>query len=127
MNAQKTILVVEDEPDQIAYLETLLKDQGFAVITAGDGREGFEKAKSSHPDLITLDISMPGRSGADVFARLRSDEALARIPVVIVTGAIDFRELMYKRNVPPPDGYVAKPIDPELLLMTLRKVLEVSH
>ncbi|MCG6961944.1 MAG: response regulator [Acidobacteria bacterium] len=123
----KRVLVIDDDPDTVVYLTTLFEDQGLDTVSAHNAAEGMTAARTAQPDLITLDISMPGRSGADVFAKLRSDEVLARIPVVIVTGAIDFRELMYRRNVPPPDGYVAKPIDPELLLMTLRKVLEVRH
>jgi DNA-binding response OmpR family regulator len=63
MTERKTILVVEDEPDEVAYLTALFADNDFDVIAAGNGQEGFEKAKARHPDLITLDISMPEESG----------------------------------------------------------------
>jgi CheY-like chemotaxis protein len=123
----KTVLVVDDDPDTLVYLTALLEDHGLRTVTARNAAEGLQAARDARPDAITLDISMPGRSGIDVFTRLRSARELASIPVVIVTGAIEFRQLVYHRNVPPPDGYVEKPVKPELLLMSVRKVLELRH
>jgi CheY-like chemotaxis protein len=129
MTTQKTILVVEDEPDQIAYLDTLLKDQGFAVITAADGREGFEKAKSNHPDLITLDISMPEESGVRMFRDLQADPATANIPVIIITGIThDFKRFIETRKqVHPPAGYFDKPLDREKLLAKINELLGAAN
>jgi CheY-like chemotaxis protein len=123
----RTVLVVDDDPDIVTYLTALLEDHGLRTITARNATEALQIAKQAAPDAITLDIAMPGRSGIDVFTRLRSVREMASIPVIIVTGAIEFRELVYHRNVPPPDGYVEKPIKPELLLMSVRKVLELRH
>jgi len=123
----RKILVIEDDPDTVTYLTTLLSDQGFEAISARNASRGFALARDQRPDLITLDINMPGRSGAEVFASLRSDPELSKIPVCVITGAIDFRQLMYRRNVPAPDGYLQKPIDPELLLMTVQKILHVRR
>lgn len=123
----RTVLVVDDDPDTLVYLAALLEDHGLRTVTARNATEGFQAARQTRPDAITLDIAMPGRSGIDVFTRLRSNRDLASIPVIIVTGAIEFRELVYHRNVPPPDGYVEKPVKPELLLMSVRKVLELRH
>ncbi len=123
----KTVLVVDDDPDTVVYLTALLQDHGLRTLTARNASEGLQAARDARPDAITLDISMPGRSGIDVFTRLRSSREMASIPVIIVTGAIEFRELVYHRNVPPPDGYVEKPVKPELLLMSVRKVLELRH
>jgi len=123
----RKVLVVDDDQDVVAYLCALLKDNGFETISATSGAEGLRLAKDQKPDLITLDISMPGRSGIEVFTKLRSEAGSAAIPVCVVTGAIDFRQLMYHRNVPPPDGYLEKPIAPDLLLMTVRRILEVKH
>ena len=55
----KKILVVDDEPDVLAYLGAVLRDNGFTVLTAANGKDGFDKAKSERPDLITLDITIP--------------------------------------------------------------------
>ena len=128
MNTQKTILVVEDEPDQIAYLDTLFKDQGFAVVTATNGREGFDKAKSSHPDLITLDISMPEESGVRMFRDLQTDSATSDIPVIIITGiSHDFKRFIETRKqVHPPQGYFDKPLEREKLLAKINELLSTK-
>ena len=123
----KRILVVDDEPDVVRYLSTFLSDQGFTVSTAQDGGEALSKVRAERPDLITLDITMPGKSGVDVFTTLRRDPQLLGIPVFIITGVVDFRRLMYYREVQPPEGYMEKPIDPDVLLMTVRRLLEIKH
>ena len=125
MPTQRTILVVEDEPDQVAYLDTLFKDEGFAVITAPNGRDGFEKAKTSHPDLITLDVSMPEESGVRMFRDLQGDPATSDIPVVIITGIThDFKQFIEKRKqVHPPQGYFDKPPNREELLAKVKELL----
>jgi len=123
----KKILVIDDEPDVVKYLSTFLTDQGFEVITAADGSEGLAKARQEKPDLITLDITMPGKSGVDVFTELRKDPDVGDIPVCIVTGVVDFRKLMYYREVPPPEGYIEKPIDTDVLMLTARRLLEMGH
>jgi CheY-like chemotaxis protein len=122
VNTQKTILVVEDELDQIAYLETLFKD---AVVTAANGRDGFDKAKSSHPDLITLDISMPEESGVRMFRDLQGDSATSNIPVIIITGIThEFKRFIETRKqVHPPEGYFDKPLDREKLLAKIKALL----
>jgi Fe-S oxidoreductase/CheY-like chemotaxis protein len=119
----RTILVVDDEPDVVVFLTTFLEDHGFKAFSAHDGKEGLEMARKVKPDLITLDITMPGKSGIAVFTEMRSDPATADIPVFIVTGVMDFRELVYHRQVPPPDGYMSKPIDKDTLLLNIRKIL----
>jgi len=83
---KKKILAIDDEPDERLYLATLLEDNGYATDTAEDGNEGMEKAKAAPPDLITLDISMPEKSGVRFYREIRKDPELAKIPIVIVTG-----------------------------------------
>jgi DNA-binding response OmpR family regulator len=122
---RKTILVVEDEPDEVAYLSALFVDNGFDVISAGNGQAGFEKAKSQHPDLITLDISMPEESGVRMFRDLQEDPATAGIPVVMITGVThDFKRFIEtRRHVHPPAGYFDKPPDREQLLARINEIL----
>jgi len=121
----RKILVVEDEPDQVDYLSTVLTDNGYAVVSASDGAEGFSKAKSENPDLITLDISMPNESGVRMLRDLQEDAATAGIPVVVVTGiSHDFKRFIEtRRQVHPPAGYLEKPIQPEQLVSTIRGLL----
>jgi len=121
----KTILVVEDEPDEASYLRALLEDQGFAVITASDGAEGLEKARACRPDLITLDVSMPRQSGVRLLRELGRDPATAAIPVVIITGVShDIKRFLESRkHLRPPAAYFDKPPDRGQLLAAIGKLL----
>jgi two-component system alkaline phosphatase synthesis response regulator PhoP len=122
-----TILVVDDEPDSLTFIGTVLSDSGATVVEARDGEEALELARSERPDMVTLDISMPGKDGGEVFEEMRSDPALRSIPVCIVSGRPELRRLIYQRTVPPPDGYVDKPIDQKRLLLNVRKILSRSR
>lgn len=110
---KKTILVVDDEPDTRAFLTTLLEDHGFETVTACNGAEARTAVDKCIPDLISLDITMPEKSGVKFYRELRETEALKNIPIIIVTGVSgDFERFISSRSqVPPPDGYVPKPID----------------
>lgn len=119
----RRILVVEDDEDVRTYLTTLLEDAGAEVYSASDGDAGVDAARVLHPDLITLDLSMPGRDGGEVLAELRGDERLREIPVCIITGRPELRRLIYDRPVAPPEGFITKPIDPQRLLDDLRRIL----
>ena len=109
----KTVLVVEDEPDARDFLTTVLEDNGYAVVVANDGIEAIAKLEESPPDLVTLDITMPEKSGVAVYRRLKEDEELQNIPVIIITGiSDDFKQFISsRRQVPPPEGYISKPVD----------------
>ena len=121
------ILVVDDEPDTLAFIVAVLEDSGAEVLEACDGNEALEVARREKPDLVTLDISMPGKDGGQVFEEMRSDPALRDIPVCIISGRPELRRLIYQRTVPPPDGYLDKPIDEKSLLLNVRKVLSLPH
>ena len=121
------ILVVDDEPDTLAFIAAVLEDNGAEVFEACDGNEALAVARREKPDLMTLDISMPGKDGGQVFEEMRSDPALIGIPVCIISGQPELRRLIYQRTVPPPDGYLDKPIDEKSLLLNVRKVLALSH
>jgi CheY-like chemotaxis protein len=118
----KRVLVVDDQPDVVAYLEALLQDNGYEVITAYDGTAGIEKAKETHPDLITLDVTMPGKSGVTVFHEIRNTPEIENTPIFIITGVIDFRQLMYQRTVQAPEGFMQKPINENVFLMTVARL-----
>ena len=120
------ILVVDDEPDIVVFFTTLFRDHGAEVREAADGDTALKLARAEKPDLITLDLSMPGTDGGKVFETLRGDPDLMRIPVCIVTGKPELRRLVYDRPVPPPEGYLDKPVDEETLLRNVRKILKVA-
>jgi adenylate cyclase len=122
------ILVVDDEADIRTFLRTVLEDAGAKVGEAADGNQALAQARALKPDLITLDLSMEGKNGIETFAELRSENGLASIPVCIVTGHPEFREVIYSRAVPPPEGYMDKPIKEEQLVENVRRILALqSH
>lgn len=121
------ILVVDDEENVRIYLTTLLEDAGAAVFSVADGAAALDSARVLHPDLITLDISMPGHDGGEVLAALGGEEAVGDIPVCIITGRPELRRLIYDRPVAPPDGFITKPIDPQRLIAGLRRILHLAQ
>jgi CheY-like chemotaxis protein len=120
----KTVLVIDDEPDTQIFLTTLLEDNGYATVTAGDGEQASAKLAELRPDLITLDITMPEKSGVRFYREMKENEATRGVPIIIVTGvADDFERFISTRSkVPPPEGYVGKPIDREKLLELAEKL-----
>ena len=124
MSAQKTILIIDDEPDVLAYLSTLLEDHGYATVLAKDGVEALAQVQKSPPDLITLDISMPEKSGVRFYREMKESEQWKKIPIIIVTGiSEDFQKFIStRRQVPPPEGYLQKPINQEEMLGLVKKL-----
>jgi CheY-like chemotaxis protein len=128
---KKIILVIDDEPHVITYLETLLQDNGFDTFAASNGREGMEKIMAKKPHLICLDITMPEESGLRFYRNLKDDPALQAIPVVIVTAVTGYggdpdglkKFLNERRHVPPPEGFFSKPIDKAEFIAKIKDLL----
>lgn len=122
---KKKILVVDDEQDVVKYLQTLLNDNGFDVVTASNGKECLAKAREEKPDLITLDISMPYESGLRTYRDLQADEATKNIPVFIITGVSgELHKFNSARNISTvPLEYFEKPIDREKLIKSIKKLV----
>ncbi len=85
----KTVLIVDDEPFFIKLQTTLLQREGYRVLSASNGPEGLTLAKQHQPDLILLDIQMPGMDGFAVCQKLKQDEKLKHIPVIVLTATQD--------------------------------------
>ncbi len=119
------VLVVDDDEEIRTFLTTLLTDEGALTFEAADGIEALEVAERRRPDLITLDLSMPGRDGIDTFMDLRNNSATEEIPVCIITGHPEFRKVIYDRPVTPPEGFLNKPCDPDLVVDTIRRILNL--
>ncbi|MBU1676081.1 response regulator, partial [bacterium] len=122
-----TILVTDDEPDFVTFASAILEDHGARVLQAHSGEEAMETARREMPDLMTLDLSMPGTSGSEVFERMRRDPELGQLPIFIITGQPELRRLIYDRDVRSPEGYLDKPITEQGLLFNIRKALNVPH
>jgi Fe-S oxidoreductase/ActR/RegA family two-component response regulator len=125
--AGKKILVVDDEPDQRLYIATVLEDNGAEVLQAGDYDEAMATAKAEKPDLITLDLGMPGKGGDEIYIDLKYTEGLRETPVCIITGRPELRKTIYDRTVAPPEGYLDKPLSEEKLVLNIRKIFETGH
>ncbi|MCP4899101.1 MAG: response regulator, partial [bacterium] len=124
--AGRKILVVDDEPDVREFLKTVYEDAGAEILEAEDGEEALKIAAAEKPDLISLDLSMPGKDGVQTFYELRKTEATEEIPVCVVTGHPEFRQVIYERPVPPPEGYLEKPVDQEKLVAYVAHILEAG-
>jgi CheY-like chemotaxis protein len=122
LEGQKTVLVVDDDPDARDFFVTVLEDNGYATVSARDGNEALDRIGEGRPDLVTLDITMPEKSGVGVYRKLKEDEALRSIPVIIITGVSDdFKQFIStRRQVPPPEGYLSKPVEPDELVTMVR-------
>ena len=125
MSDKRKIIVIDDDPDIVTFLTTLLEDNGYDYITATNGQEGIDSVRAERPDLILLDITMPEKSGVRFYREVRDDPELKNTPVVMVTGVMEeFKKFISTRKqVPPPDGYITKPIDKDELLATIAKLL----
>ncbi|MDF1591557.1 MAG: response regulator [Desulfobacterales bacterium] len=128
MSKNKKILIVDDELDIVTYFEALFQDGGYDTITAFNGEQGFEIAKSEKPDLITLDITMPVQSGVRTYCQYKIDITLKNTPVIIITAADDsMSSFLEKLNgITGPEGFVNKPVDPEKLLQKVAALLSVK-
>jgi CheY-like chemotaxis protein len=124
MAERKRILIVDDEEDILMYLSTLLQDHGYETRMAKDGVEAWKKVEEDAPDLITLDISMPEKSGIRFYRDLKTNDRLKGIPIIIVTGVSDdFKKFISSRHqVPAPEGFISKPIDREEILKTVERL-----
>ena len=117
------ILVVDDEEDIRTFLLAVFADAGAQLCEAADAAEAIEMARTHDPDLITLDLSMPGHDGIEAFCELRDTAGIEEIPIVVVTGHPEMRTLIYDRPASPPEGFLSKPVDPDRLVRTVRRIL----
>ncbi|MDH5196884.1 MAG: response regulator, partial [Gemmatimonadota bacterium] len=124
--AGRKVVVADDEPDQVEYLATVLEDHGAVVWRAADADHALVLARREQPDLVTLDLAMPGRDVGEVFEILRRDPTLADLKICVVTGRPELRKLIYGRSVRPPEGYLDKPVSEATLVLNVRKILEVA-
>jgi CheY-like chemotaxis protein len=127
---KKIVLVVDDEPDVVFFLKTVLEDNGFQVVTAFNGSEAAEKMSRQKPDLISLDLVMPGISGIRFFHELRKNKEWSTIPVLFVSGHADetidgsnLRETLRDRTLSGPATYLEKPVNAHTYIRTVRSIM----
>ncbi|MBS3165385.1 response regulator [Candidatus Woesearchaeota archaeon] len=119
----KRILVVDDEPHLLLLMKTILERAGFVVETAEDGKKSLAAVKAFRPDLVLLDMMMPGMSGREILEKLRQDPKTKALKVIFITVARFSevgQEVLKQLKA---DGYITKPFDNDALLKQVRKTL----
>lgn len=119
----KVVLIVDDELDMRIFLSTLFETSGYGTVVAKNGGEGIKKAEETRPDLVVLDIMMPGEGGAFMYKALRMNDSLKNIPVIILSAIANktFNHYLKMLNarlggvIPSPDAYMEKPPEAEAL------------
>ena len=122
----KKILVVDDEPDILKVVLYRIKSYGYDVITATDGEEALEKVRGENPDLILLDLRLPGVSGREICERIKNDEEYKHIPVVFLTASepAGFKEKCKGWGA---SSYIAKPFDSNELMDVIEQQLKEKN
>ena len=115
-----TVLLVDDYADALEVWELFLSAAGFTVGTATDGVAGLEKARLLKPDVIVMDLQMPGLSGAEVAQALRADQATRHIPLIAATG--HSRTRLSDARAAGFDSIIVKPCDPDDLVAEIRRL-----
>ena len=121
--ARKRILIADDEPDIRTLLVAILKSENYDVITASDGAEALMAIKTSHPDVVILDIMMPKLDGMQVLQKVREDAEISSIPVIMLTAKVSDKDILsgYKYGA---NYYIPKPFEISDILEGVRMVLK---
>ena len=128
---KKTVLIVEDELDMRIFISTLLETSGYQPILTKDGGEGILKAREIVPDLIILDVMMPGEGGVQMYRQLKTDHALMNIPVILLSGVgkktfEHYLKMMNARredSIPEPSAYLEKPPEADDLIKLTERLI----
>ena len=128
---KKTVLIVEDELDMRIFISTLLKTSGYRPIMTKDGSEGLLKAREIDPDLIILDVMMPGEGGVQMYRQLKTDDTLMNIPVILLSGVAKntfahYLKMLNARmedSIPEPSAYLEKPPEAEELIKLTERLI----
>ena len=128
---KKTVLIVEDELDMRIFISTLLETSGYMPVMTRDGNEGMRKARDVCPDLIILDVMMPGEGGVQMYRQLKTDKTLCEIPVIMLSAVtqktfahyLNMVNARLKEPIPDPDAYIEKPPEAEELLKLTERLI----
>jgi adenylate cyclase len=122
------LLMIDDDPDMVSSVRTVMEAAGWEMVSAANGVEGVEKARQLGPDLIILDILMPRKDGLSTYEELRSEEALKRIPIIVMTSVSEKLGFSFSASDMgthyghEPEAFLQKPFEPAVLLQTVQKV-----
>ncbi len=119
----KLVVCIEDEQEMIDLVRLILGRRGFEVEGANGGLEGLEKVQQVKPDLVLLDLMMPDMDGWEVYQRMKSDESLREIPVIVITAKAQSIDKVLGLHIAKVDDYITKPFGPQELLESVEKIL----
>ena len=119
---KETILIVDDEEDIIELIQYNLKNEGYSILTADAGEQAIKIAKQARPDLIVLDLMLPGMDGLEVTRYLRSNEETRDLPIVILTAKGEESDIITGLELGAND-YISKPFSPKVLVARIRAIL----
>ena len=123
MNDQKTILLIEDDPDQILMYDTEFTAHGFNVLTAKNGEEGIETAKAKHPDIIIIDELMEGMNCTDALKILKEDSGTKDIPVIIFSNLEKEEMALKAKELGAADYVIKSKVVPREMVERIKKIL----
>ena len=121
--SKKKILLVDDEKDLVNIVKFRLEVNNYEVITAYDGNEALEKARSTKPDLIILDLMLPKIDGYKVCGLLKKDARYTRIPIIMFTAKAQEEDVKLGHEVGA-DAYITKPFEPHVLLTKIQDLIK---
>ncbi len=128
MNETPTILVVEDEPAILSITVSILKAAGYQVLTATNGAAGVELARRQRPDLVLMDVNMPGINGIDACQQIKEDPELAAVYVILISGGrVDTDSKTHGLVDGGADGYLTRPMPNRELLAHIRSILRLRQ
>jgi CheY-like chemotaxis protein len=123
----KKVLIIDDEKDMRVYLEALFRKEGYETETASNGEEGLWLAEANRPDLITLDVLMPKKSGIKAYKGLRSSKTTEGIPIIVLTGLTRLDDFFGDLgDLPKPDALVEKPIERDAFVQEVERLVGVA-
>ena len=119
----RKVVSIEDDPGIIDLFRLILTPGGYEVLGATSGQRGLELVQTTRPDIVLLDLTMPGMDGWEVYQHMKADAVMRDIPVIVVTCRTSAIDEVLARNIAKVDDYIPKPFGPSTLIESVERVL----
>src|SRR5512136_237702 len=119
----KTVVCIEDEPGVIELIRLILERRGLEVVGAENGPDGLAAIRQFQPMLVLLDLMLPGMDGWEVYRRMKADDAMKNIPVIVVTAKAEGIDEVLAKHIAKVDDYIKKPFSLQALVQAIERVL----